>query len=115
MAAITVKIPDELVDQVALLRDHLPKLVALSLHQPALPAATYCYILDFLTSKSSSEQTAAFRPTPEMQTRLHTLLERSRPGELSTGDIRELDEYARIEHCMVMIKAGNCSYLMLAA
>jgi hypothetical protein len=115
MAVITVEIPDELVDQVAQLRDRLPELLALSLHQPALPAATYRYILDFLASDPSPEHIAASQPTPEMQARLHTLLERSRAGELSAGDGRELDEYARIEHLMVMIKAGNLSFLTPAS
>lgn len=111
MAVITVEIPDELVDQVAQLRDRLPELLALSLHQPALPAATYRYILDFLASNPSPEQIAAFRPTAEMQARLRALLERSRDDGLTEAEQRELDEYARIEHLMVMIKAGTLPYL----
>jgi hypothetical protein len=111
MAVITVEIPDELVDQVTRLRDRLPELLALSLHQPALPAATYRYILDFLASNPSPEQIAAFGPTPEMQARLRSLLERERENQLTEAELRELDEYARIEHLMMMIKAGNLSYL----
>lgn len=45
LAVITVELPDELVDQVAQLRDCFPELLALSLHQPSLPAATHRYIL----------------------------------------------------------------------
>jgi hypothetical protein len=115
MALITVEIPDELMDQVAQLRDRLPELLTLSLHQPALPAATYRYIVDFLASNPSPEQIAAFGPTTEMQTRLRSLLERSRDGQLTEAEQRELDEYARIEHLMVMIKTGNLPYLTPAS
>ncbi len=111
MAVITVEIPDKLRDQVAQLRDRLPELLALSLHQPALPAATYRYILDFLASNPSPEQIAAFRPTLEMQERLRALLDRSHEGQLTAAEQRELDEYDRIEHLMVMIKAGTLPYL----
>lgn len=115
MAMITVEIPDELVEQVAQLRERLPELVALSLRQPALPAATYSYILDFLASDPSPEQIAAFGPTAEMQSRLRALLEREQTNQLTAAEKRELDEYARIEHLMVMIKAGNLPYLMSAS
>jgi hypothetical protein len=107
MATITVEIPDELVEQVARLRDRLPELLALSLWQPALPAATYRYILDFLAGNPSPEQIAAFGPPPQVQARLRTLLERSAEGHLSPAEVAELDEYERIEHVMVMIKAGS--------
>ncbi len=115
MPVITVEIPDELVEQVSQLRDRLPELLALSLHQPALPAATYRDILDFLASNPSPQQIAAFRPAPEIQARLRALLDRSRDGQLTEAEQRELDEYARIEHLMVMIKAGTLPYLAPAS
>jgi hypothetical protein len=111
MATITVKIPDELLAKVVELRERLPELLALSLHQPALPAATYRYILDFLASNPSPEQIAAFGPTPEMQARLRVLLKRERESQLTEAELRELDEYARIEHLMAMIKTGSLLYL----
>jgi hypothetical protein len=63
------------------------------------------YILDFLASDPSLEQIAAFQPRPETQARLHSLLERSRDGQLTEAEGHELEEYERIEHLMVMIKA----------
>lgn len=111
MATITVEIPDDLLEQVAQLRDRLPELVALSIRQPALPAATYRYILDFLASNPSAEQITAFGPPLEVQTRLRALLERSAQGHLTPAEVVELEEYERIEHLMVMIKAGSLPYL----
>jgi hypothetical protein len=111
MAVITVEIPDELLELVAQFRDQLPELLALSLHQPALPAATYRAILEFLASNPSPAEIAAFTPPPAMQQRLRTLLERDQAGQLTTAEAGELDEFARIEHLMVMVKAGNVPYL----
>lgn len=111
MAKITLEVPDELSEQLLLLGDRLPELLALSLQQPPLPAKIYHYILDFLASKPTPEQIVAFRPTVQMQERLNTLLTRSKAGELTPTEKQELDEYERIEHLIIMLKAGSFSYL----
>ncbi|MDJ0734484.1 MAG: hypothetical protein QNJ47_10500 [Nostocaceae cyanobacterium] len=121
MAKITLEVPDELSEQLAqvgdalgqaALRLRLPELLALSLQQPPLPARIYQYILDFLANKPTPEQILAFRPNAEMQERLKTLLTRSKAGELTPTEQTELDEYERIEHLMVMLKAGSLPYLV---
>jgi hypothetical protein len=109
MTTITLDVPDELADQLALVRDRLPELLALSLRQPALPAHIYRYVLNFLASNPTPEHIAAFRPTPEI--RLQTLLDRSRSGEISEAEEAELDEFERIEHLVVLIKTGTLSSL----
>jgi hypothetical protein len=108
---ITLEVPDELSEQLKQLGDRLPELLALSLQQPPLPARIYRYILDFLTSNPTPEQILEFRPTPEMQQRLQTLLKRSQAGELTQQEQAELDEYERIEHLMVMLKTGSLDHL----
>lgn len=97
MPTITIEVPEELSVALAQVGDRLPELLALSLQQPALPAHIYRYILNFLASKPTPEQIAAFSPTPEMQERLRTLLGRSKAGELTPTEQTELDEYERIE------------------
>jgi hypothetical protein len=111
MPKITVEIPEELSEQLASVGDRLPELLALSLHQPPLPAYIYHYILSFLTSNPTPEQIAAFSPTPEMLERLRTLLQRHKAGDITDIERQELDEYERIEHLIVTIKAGNLPYL----
>ena len=111
MAKITLEVPDELSEQLAQIGNRLPELLALSIQQPPLPARIYQYILNFLASEPTPEEILAFRPTAEMQSRLQTLLARSQAGELTTTEQRELDEYERIEHLMIMLKAGNLPYL----
>ncbi|MCA1992910.1 MAG: hypothetical protein LDL41_12875 [Coleofasciculus sp. S288] len=108
---ITIEVPEELSEQLAQIGDRLPELLRLSLQQPPLPAHIYRYILNFLASKPTPQQIAAFRPTSEMQERLRTLLARSRAGELTATEQKELDEYERIEHLVIMLKAGNLPYL----
>ncbi len=114
MAKITLDILDELSDQLAQVGDRLPELLCLSLQQTAIPAHIYRYILDFLISKPTTDQILAFRPTPEMNERLQTLLSRSQAGILTPSEQREFDEYERIEHLMIMLKAGSLSYLTKA-
>lgn len=111
MATITIEVPDDLSDQLAQLGDRLPDLLRQCLQQSALPAQVYRYILDFLISQPSPDQIAAFRPTAEMQERLLTLIAKSHSGELTPTEQKELDEYERIEHLIVMLKLGNLPYL----
>ncbi|MGB3758481.1 MAG: hypothetical protein WBA07_19230 [Rivularia sp. (in: cyanobacteria)] len=108
MPKITLEVSEELSQQLATLgNERLLELVKLSLQQPPLAAHTYRYILDFLATNPTPEEIAKFRPTPEMQTRLRLLLERSKAGDISEQEIMELDEYERIEHLVIMLKSGN--------
>jgi hypothetical protein len=111
MATITIEVPDEWSEQLAQLGDRLPDLLRQCLQQPILPANVYRYILDFLTSQPTPEQVAAFRPTSEMQGRLRSLLAKSKSEDLTPDERRELDEYERIEHLIIMLKLGNLPYL----
>lgn len=111
MARITLDLPEELSEQLAQVGDRLPELLALSLQQPALPAYIYSYILNFLTSNPTSEQIAAFEPTLEMKERLHTLISPERNGTITVSERREIDEYERIEHLIIMLKSGSLPYI----
>jgi hypothetical protein len=111
MATITIDVPDELSAQLAQVRDRIPELLALSLQQPAVPAHIYREILDFLASQPTPEEIIAFRPTPAMQARLTTLLDRSSAGLLSPAEQAELDEFERIEHVLILLKAGSLPHL----
>jgi len=114
VAKITIEVPDELSEQLVKIGNRLPELLGLSLQQPALSAHIYHYILNFLTSQPTPEQILAFRPTLEMQERLRTLVKRSKAGELTPQEQRELDEYERIEHLMILLKTGSLPYITAA-
>lgn len=111
MATITIEVSDELSGLIAKAGDRLPELLAQSLRQPALPAHVYRYILDFLARNPSTSELARFEPMPEMAERLRTLLNREAAGEISQVEKDELDEYERLEHLMVTIKAGNFRHM----
>jgi hypothetical protein len=119
MAKITLEIPDEWSEQLTKagedpadwLSQRLPEFIALNLQQPALPAHIYHYVLDFIANNPTPQQIADFRPTPEMQERLQTLLSRSHTGTITLIEQTELDEFERIEHLIILIKSGNLRYL----
>jgi hypothetical protein len=119
MAKITLDIPDHLAEQLAQLgenpsdwlRRRLPGLLEGNPQQSVLPAHVYRYILDFIAGNPTPQQIAEFRPTPEMQDRLRSLLSRNKAGDLASGEAAELNEYERIEHIMIMLKAGNLKFL----
>ena len=106
MARLTIEIPDDLMKQLAPVKEQLPDLLRRCLHPLALPAQVYRYVLNFLTSQPTPEQIAAFRPTAEMQSRLKSLIEKEQNGALSPEEEQELSEYEQIEHLIVMFKAG---------
>ena len=111
MATVTIEVPDELSELVAQAGDRLPELLAQSLKEPTLPAHVYRYVLDFLASRPTPDEVAAFGPTTEMADRLRTLLDREGKGEITPAEKARLDEYERLEHPMVMIKSGNLQHL----
>ncbi|MFL6254986.1 MAG: hypothetical protein ACJ74T_08175 [Pyrinomonadaceae bacterium] len=111
MATVTIEVSDELSELVAQAGDRLPELLARSLKEPTLPTHVYRYVLDFLASRPTPEQVAAFGPTQEMVARLRVLVGRESSGELTPAEKAELDEYERLEHLMVMIKSGALQHL----
>ncbi|WP_017659448.1 hypothetical protein [Baaleninema simplex] len=61
------------------------------MQQPPISGHVYRYILDFLANQPTSEEIAAFRPMPEMQERLKTLLDREKSGVIAAAEKQELD------------------------
>lgn len=111
MTTITIEVPDDLSEQLALLGEQLPELLRRCIEEPVLPSRTYSYILNFLASKPTPEEVKNFRPTPEMQERLRVLVSRSKDGELTPLEKTELEEYERIEHLVILLKMENLPYL----
>jgi hypothetical protein len=112
MATVTIDVPDELSELIAQAGDRLPELLAQSLREPTLPAHVYRYVLDFLAGRPTPAQLATFGPSPEMSERVRLLLERESVGEITPAEKAELDEYERLEHLIILIKAGNLQYLV---
>lgn len=60
--------------------------------------------LDFLASSPTPEQIIAFSPSEALQERSRYLLERNRDSTLTDDERAELDELARLNHFMSMLK-----------
>ncbi|PZD70254.1 hypothetical protein C1752_14867 [Acaryochloris thomasi RCC1774] len=115
MATLTIEIPDDLMEQVAPIRDQIPELLRRCLQPATLSAQVYRYILDFLASQPTPDQIADFRPTTEMQQRLTYLLDRNAAETITSEECQELDEYEQIEHLIILLKSGNLPYLSAMA
>ena len=116
MTTITLELPDELARSVTAVRNRLPEIIALGLNRLSpLPAQVYSYILSFLASGPNPQQLMEFRPAPEMQGRLDELLEKSRGDTLTDLEKQELEEYERIEHIVIMLKARALPHLISAS
>jgi hypothetical protein len=63
-------------------------------------------ITDFFLASPSLEEIAAFKFSPELDQRLHQLLDREDSGRgLMSDEREELDALMRYSHLLVMIKA----------
>lgn len=97
MAQITVEVPEALAQQLAVIKDQLPDILAREFRTPPpLSNEVYRYILKFLATTPSAEAILDFRLTAEMQDRASELLERNRAEQLTPTETMELDEYVYI-------------------
>jgi hypothetical protein len=116
MTIVTLELTEELTEDLASAKNRLPEIIALGLNKLSpLPTQVYAYILSFLANGPTPEQLMTFRPMPEMQARLDELLDKSRADTLSELEKRELEEYERIEHIVIMLKARAMPYLIAPA
>jgi hypothetical protein len=61
-------------------------------------------ITDFLASIPTAEAIVAFKPSEQLNERLHELLDRAGEGALTDRDQAELNEYLRVSHLLKMLK-----------
>ncbi len=108
---ITIQVPDVLEQQIRSVQDRLPEVLERGLQdmlheeetpQPVQDEET---ILDMLTSQPSPEHVLAIAPSPALQARVNTLLQRSKDERLTRQEERELDRYLYLEHLVRLAKA----------
>lgn len=61
-------------------------------------------VLDFLAGAPTPQQIIAFAPSEAVQDRARYLLDGNRGGTLTAAERAELDEFARINHFVSMLK-----------
>jgi hypothetical protein len=74
----------------------------------------YLELIDFIVSGTTPEALLRFRPSEASQRRVSELIESRHNGTLSAEEISELDEFAQIEHLLIMAKAQARRRLQLA-
>lgn len=62
-------------------------------------------VLEFLAGAPTAEEIVAFSPSEALQQRARYLLERNREGLLTPQERQELDDFARLNHFVSMLKA----------
>jgi hypothetical protein len=108
--AITVTINDELANQLKPYEAQLSEILELGIREwRARGEVGYngmSGVLEKLASLPTPEEVLALRPTPPLQERLDTLLEKNRTTGLSPTDQREWDNYEYVEHLVRLAKTN---------
>ena len=71
----------------------------------SVTSPVYLDIIDFIAAGTTPEAVADFRPSPEAQQRLATLIEIEKEGSLSPEEKAELDHFMDLEHILRMARA----------
>ncbi len=120
MAELTIQVPDELAQRLEPFRDQLPELLTLAV-ETLLPSTfasdllspvantdtpvAYVELLDFLITRPTLQEIAAFKVSTTAQERIRILLDKNREGTLTETETAELDLYEQLEHMMILLKA----------
>lgn len=111
MAEITINIPDELLEQVDVVREQIPillqqmfKLVPADKFSTQIPVV-YTELVDFLLSRPTPEQIMNFKVSLETQSRLQELLAKNSEVVLTIEENTELDIYEQIDYLLTLMKA----------
>lgn len=62
-------------------------------------------ITDFLATNPTPEDIIAYRLPDDLQLRAHELLDKNGEGELTSGEQKEMLDFARIDNMMMLLKA----------
>jgi hypothetical protein len=107
---ITVTITDDLAKKLQPYESQFPEILELGIREwCARGEAGYSGVSDVLerlATLPTPEEVLALRPTPPLQKRLDTLLEKNRTAGFSADDQREWDQYKFLEHLVRMAKAN---------
>lgn len=105
MVEMTVQFTDTLANKVKPFHSWLSAIVEISLlgfKTPAIASATE--FIEFLSRNPSPRQVFQFHVSEKSHERLRRLLALNKEGLLSEAENQELDEIARLEHLIVMLK-----------
>ena len=106
--SVTVTINDALATRLKPYEGQLPEILEFGIREIEARGETgYAgvnSVLEKLATLPTPEEVLALRPTPQLQERLETLLEKNRSTGFSPADQREWDQYQYTEHLVRMAK-----------
>jgi hypothetical protein len=70
----------------------------------AYPPEQFGEILDFMVSSPSPEAIIAFKPSPQMEARLATLMRKNQLDTITEDERHELDAFLQLNHFVNMLK-----------
>lgn len=121
MAELSIQVPDELAQRLEPFRDRLPELLTRIVETllpssslvELLPSASnstdvpvaYAEVLDFLITRPTPQEIAAFKVSAEAQEQIRTLLGKNQEGTLTEIETAELDLSEQLEQMMILLKA----------
>ena len=108
MVDLTLSVPEALAEKIEPLTPWLPTVLELSLVGFQTRATRVAAdIIRFLSTKPSSKAVLDYRLAPIHQERTQRLLELNKAHLLGADEQLELDELEKIEHIIIMLKAGT--------
>ncbi len=114
MTTLTLELPDDLAEQIKLVKHQLPELLSKALSSTEMPLAVpaprqphpaFDEMLDFLAGGSTPEKLVAFKASPKTQKRLEALLDKKKEENLSKAESDELDVFQQVNHIFILLKA----------
>lgn len=72
---------------------------------PASAETYFDEVTDFLLSRPTPEEVIAFKPSDDLNSRLHILLDRNKQDALSDMERAELDRFLQLDHLFTILKA----------
>lgn len=109
MATITLEIPDELVEQAEIFQAQLDALVRQRVDPIAVVNEAFepevQQIVAVLANQPTPQAILDIQPSPRLQARVSTLLDRNKAAQLTQAETSELERYLFIDHLVRMAKA----------
>jgi len=105
---LTVHVSEDLASRLRPVQDRLPQILELGLRE--LHAAPPQFeglgdVLETLAHLPRPQEVLALRPSPALQERISTLVDKQRTGRLSSDEERDWQNYQYVEHLVRIAKA----------
>jgi hypothetical protein len=120
MATITLEVPDKLAEQLEDWTDELPAILSSIVDEEPLPVPQVVWrdhpawreALEFLAGSPDLQAIVDYKLPQHLQDRLELLLNANSAGDITPGEVRELDGFIQIIRFFNLLKASLRSMLI---